>query len=141
MRTHLALSLVMLSGLILHCQTPGDSPSDRRAAAERYARVADLKRVMDSMVTEMAKTVPPDRRDAFTGYMAKAFDMSMFKGQVIDVMVKHFTTKELNALAAFYGSPEGMSILKKIGSYMADMLPVVHQAVVKAAADFKSSQK
>ena len=141
MRTRLGLSFLLLSGMVLYCQTPGDSPADRRAAAQRYAHVTNLKKVMDSTIAEVAKTLPPDQRDAFIAYMAKAFDADTLQKQVTDIMVRHFTTKELNALAAFYGSPEGVSITNKMPAYMADMMPVIQNGVVKAAAGYKPSQK
>jgi hypothetical protein len=49
-------------------------------------------------------------------------------------MVKNFTTEELKALADFYGSPIGKAAMKKIGPYMADVMPIVQAEVMKAMA-------
>ena len=37
------------------------------------------------------------------------------------------TALALVALAAFYGSPEGRSITKKFGAYMADVMPAIQE--------------
>jgi hypothetical protein len=47
-------------------------------------------------------------------------------------MIKRFTLAEIDALSKFYGSPEGKSIIKKFGSYMADMMPVIQSETMKA---------
>ncbi len=47
-------------------------------------------------------------------------------------MIKHFTADELNALADFYGSKHGASVMKKFGIYMADVLPSIQAEVQRA---------
>jgi len=38
----------------------------------------------------------------------------------------------LNALADFYESPEGNSAMKKMGEYMADVMPTLQEEMVRA---------
>ena len=55
-------------------------------------------------------------------------------------LVKNFTVGELNAMTAFYGSPEGQSASKKFGPYMAGIMPQIQQEV-KKAMDEKQKQE
>ncbi|HUQ08876.1 MAG TPA: DUF2059 domain-containing protein, partial [Steroidobacteraceae bacterium] len=55
-------------------------------------------------------------------------------------MVKYFTTRELDAMAKFYGSPEGKSSLEKFGPYMADVMPMI-QAEMQHAMEAAQAEK
>jgi len=55
-------------------------------------------------------------------------------------MVKHFTTRELSAMADFYGSPEGKSALEKFGPYMGDIMPML-QAEMQHAVEAAQAEK
>ena len=50
----------------------------------------------------------------------------------LEGLVKNFTVGELNAMTAFYGSPEGKSASKKFGPYMMGVMPQIQQEVKKA---------
>jgi len=54
-------------------------------------------------------------------------------------MVRHFTVRELNALADFYGSPEGRSVMNKFGSYMADITPALQQEMLRAIKQYEDA--
>ncbi len=51
-----------------------------------------------------------------------------------ETMIKTFTADELAALADFYGSPVGISATKKMGAYMAEIMPVMQAEALKAVA-------
>ena len=48
-------------------------------------------------------------------------------------MVEFFTADELDALADFYGSQLGRSIIKKFPKYMAAVMPTMNAHVVQAS--------
>jgi hypothetical protein len=58
-----------------------------------------------------------------------------------DAMIKHFTTDELKALADFYGSPVGKSVMQKFGAYMAELMPTMQAEIVKAQAKANQSPR
>lgn len=94
-------------------------------AAERYAEVSDLPAMLRSAVNNMAVSMPLDQAEIFKDFMNNSLDVKAFERLIVDAMVRHFTIAELNALADFYGSPEGRSILKKFGPYLADANQVI----------------
>ncbi len=50
-------------------------------------------------------------------------------------MVRTFTARELDALANFYGSPEGQSALAKFGQYMAALMPTMNEEMSRASKE------
>jgi hypothetical protein len=139
------LSLVILfSGMTFASGDPsGDSAETRHLAAERYLQVADLGKLLGDVTDQMARTIPEDKRDQFKVLMKKHVRVDVLRDAMMASMVKNFTTRELNALANFYGSPEGRSAMAKIGSYMADLMPAIQAEMrhaveeSRAAGEFK----
>jgi len=62
------------------------------------------------------------------------------KEATLITMVKHFTTRELDAMANFYGLPEGKSALAKCGPYMADVMPMI-QSEIQHAMEAAQAEK
>ena len=114
-----------------------DTPETRRKEAERYLQVSPPKALFEDMADKMAANIPADQRDQFKKLMTTEVDIAALSKAMIDAMVKNFTTEELKALADFYGSPVGKSAMKKFGTYMADIMPVVQAEIMKAASKMK----
>jgi hypothetical protein len=111
-----------------------DTPQNRRREAERYMQATPPKELFADVAEQVAKTVPPERRQALKDAFTKYLDMDALTKAIKDAMVKNFTADELGALADFYGSPVGKSAMKKFGVYMADVMPALQAEMVKAAA-------
>jgi hypothetical protein len=111
-----------------------DTPQSRSQEADRYLAATPPAELLGSLVTQMAKNVPADQRQAFIDTMSKNFDMVALTQSMKTAMVKDFTTEELKALADFYGSPVAKSAMGKIGTYMADVMPAIQAEVMKAVA-------
>ena len=109
-----------------------DSEADRVAAARRYIEVAQMGKITDDTVTELAKTFPAEQRDQFLEFMRNAVRPEVLEQAAMASMVKVFTAEELNALADFFGSPVGRSAMGKFGIYMADLMPVIQQEMFRA---------
>jgi len=126
-------SLLLLSLFIpaLHALA-ADSEEERIAAARRYLGVAQMSKITDDTVTELAKAVPVEQRDAFLAFMRNAVRPEVLEQAAMASMVKVFTAEELNALADFFGSPVGKSAMGKFGVYMADVMPVIQQEMFRA---------
>ncbi len=126
-------ALLLLSLLIarLHAAA-SDSEEERVAAARRYLDVAQMRKITDDTVNELAKTFPADQRDKFLEFMRDAVRPEVLEQTAMASMVKIFTAEELNALADFFGSPVGRSAMGKFGVYMADVMPVIQQEMFRA---------
>ena len=55
-------------------------------------------------------------------------------------MIRTFTADELNALADFYGSKNGSSVMLKFGTYMSEVMPAIQQEVQRGLQEIKNTQ-
>ena len=76
--------------------------------------------------------MPEERREEFKKALVKVVKAERLENITLEALVKHFTVKEIDALAAFYGSPEGRSITKKFGAYLADVMPAIQEELAGA---------
>jgi len=118
-----------------------DTATSRREAAERYAQVSDLPRMFEDMTENLALTLPQEKREGFKKLMTKHVRVEAVKDAMVAAMVKHFTTRELSALADFYGSPEGRSAMSKFGAYMVDVMPAMQAELRRAVAESQAESK
>ena len=109
-----------------------DSEQERVAAARRYIAVAQMAKITDDTVNELAKGFPGEQREKFVAFMHDAVRPEVLEQAAMASMIKVFTAEELNALADFFGSPLGRSAMDKFGLYMADIMPVIQQEMLRA---------
>ena len=118
-----------------------DTHGNRLVAARSYLEIASMKDMMRDMIVETAKNLPDNIRQPYIQYMTKTMRVEVLESIALASMAKHFTLKELNALAAFYGSPEGRSAMKKFGAYMGDVMPVIQQELIRAQQQVETEFK
>jgi hypothetical protein len=73
--------------------------------------------------------------------MADMVDGERLRAIALDKMIAVFSVEELNALAAFYGSPVGQSIVTKFPVYMAEVMPVIQLELTQAARKLKDRSR
>ncbi|MEM9479132.1 MAG: DUF2059 domain-containing protein [Verrucomicrobiota bacterium] len=117
-----------------------DTPENRKVQADRYLKATPPEEMFADMAEQMAKGFPEDERESFKSLLTKHLDIPALSQAMKDSMVKHFTAKELKALADFYGSEVGKSAMKKFGVYMADVMPAIQGEVMKAQAKASEEQ-
>ena len=118
-----------------------DTYGNRLVAAEKYLAVAPMKDMMRDMIVETAKNLPENIRQPYIQYMTKFIRVEVMERAALASMARHFTVKELDALAAFYGSSEGRSAMKKFGVYMADVMPVIQQEIINSQKQVEAEFK
>lgn len=109
-----------------------DTPENRVKQAERYLEATPPKDLLGNIAENMAKNLPSDQQQQFIDIFTRHIDMAALEKAMKEVMVRHFTADELNALADFYGSPVGKSAMQKVGPYMAELTPKIQAEVMKA---------
>lgn len=109
-----------------------DSHGTRLAAAQHYLEIVSMKDMVRDMISESAKNLPENVQLSLAQLMTKVIRVDVMERTALASMAQHFTVKEINALADFYGSPEGRSAMKKFGAYMADVMPVIQQEMLRA---------
>jgi hypothetical protein len=126
-------SLVAVQLLLATDGHAQDDLASRRTAAERYEATMPITKLMKESIEQMALSLPADQRSAFVSLMTDMVDGERLRAIALHKMIAVFSAEELNALAAFYGSPVGQSIVTKFPVYMAEVMPVIQLELTQAA--------
>jgi hypothetical protein len=116
---------------------PASAQSDRRSAAEAYARVVDYPLLIEKAATQKAADLPASEREAFIEFITKEVDFDMTRFYAISAMVDLFEASELQALASFAATPQGRSALAKLPALGAILNPIVERQIEDAERDFR----
>ncbi len=126
----LALALVLLN-------IPASAQSDRRAAAEAYARVVDYRLLIEKAATRRAADIPAAEQEAFLKFIMREVDFDMTRFYAISAMVDLFEASELKALAAFAATPNGRSALAKLPALGTILNPIIERQIEDAERRFR----
>jgi hypothetical protein len=116
---------------------PASAQSDRRSAAEAYARVVDYRLLIEKAATRRAAELPASEQEAFIEFVTDEVDVDMTRFYAISAMVDLFEASELEALSSFAATPEGRSALAKLPALGAILNPIVERQIEDAARDFR----
>lgn len=109
-----------------------DTPENRTAAAKQFMEAMPPKGMLQGLASRVTPNLPEKDRKAFVEVMNSPDIETAASRITMEGLVKNFTVGELNAMVAFYGSPDGQSAYKKFGPYMAGIMPQIQQEVKKA---------
>ena len=124
--------LLALTGSAFASDVLSDTPENRAKVVDEYLRAIPVKDLLDDMTEKLAATVPENNREAFKSMLTKHFDLDALVAAEKQSLAKIFTVGELRATIAYQSTPEGKSSMKKMGAYIADLMPVVQAELVKA---------
>jgi hypothetical protein len=130
---------VLISSLVAACGQPSapasleDTPENRSAQIERYFASTPPEALVKDMLSKMTARMPDDKRTVFVERITAHLDMPKMRTIMHDAMSKNFTADELRALADFYGSALGKSVMAKFGTYMQEAMPQIQQEFIAAA--------
>lgn len=110
------------------------------AAAERLLEVQAPKEMLEDIAKKISVTLPPDQRQSYVDAMTEPAFVERFKVAARDALSKHFTVKELDALAEFYQRPVARSAMAKMGDYMASLMPFIQAELIGIASKLQQSQ-
>jgi hypothetical protein len=117
-----------------------DNQENRTVVAKRYLEVMPPKEMLQGVATRVEPNLPEKDRKVFMEVMnSQDIEKAAYR-LTLDALVKHFTVAELNAMLAFYGSPDGQSASKKFDTYMRELIPQI-QLEVKKAITMKEAQQ
>jgi hypothetical protein len=111
--------------------------SDRRSAAEAYARVVDYPLLIEKAATRRAAELPAAEREAFIEFVTEKVDFDMTRFYAISAMVDLFEASELQALASFAATPQGRSALAKLPALGAVLNPIIERQIADAERRFR----
>ncbi len=102
----------------------GDTRDNRIASARRYVEAFPIKKVcedsLQALDESMQGQLPATQRSKIESAMLDPDRLQRLEDKLVSTLARHFTLGEINAMADFYSSPHGSSIVNKLGPYMAD---------------------
>jgi hypothetical protein len=137
-------SLTLIVAIQLLISTNAHSQEDlasRRAAAERYEATMPVAKMLEESVEQIALSLPDDQRATFVAQMLRVIDGQQLRSRVLEKMIEVFSADELDALATFYGSAVGQSVVAKFPVYMAEMMPLIQLELARAAGELKERSR
>lgn len=137
-------SLTLIVAIQLLISTNAHSQEDlasRRAAAERYEATMPVAKMLEESVEQIALSLPDDQRATFVAQMLRVIDGQQLRSMVLEKMIEVFSADELDALATFYGSAVGQSVVAKFPVYMAEMMPLIQLELARAAGELKERSR
>lgn len=137
----LTIVIAMSLSAPLFASDQDDNREVRLKAANRYLNVAPMSKMVNDSIHEMSQRLPPDKKDEFIKLMDMTMRVDSLEKIAIESMVNIFTAKELNALADFYGSEVGKSVISKFGVYMAEVMPAMQQEFQRALKELQEEGK
>ena len=124
--------LLALTGSAFANDVLSDTPENRAKLVDEYLSAVPIKDLVDDITEKVAATVPENSREAFKSMLTKHLDLDALVAAEKQSLAKIFTVGELKAMIAYYSTPEGKSSMKKMGAYMADLMPVIQAELKKA---------
>ncbi|AGH97390.1 DUF2059 domain-containing protein [Micavibrio aeruginosavorus] len=125
------LSLSVLA--IMLATTPAMAQTaETTAAAKRYVDAVPSQKMVDEMLDQFKSNDQINLTESDIAAIRGAVNAANLDAVMIDAMAKHFTVDEINALADFYTSATGKSIMKKMPAYMNEVMPTIQKAVMDA---------
>jgi hypothetical protein len=130
----LILVLLIVAACTQSAKSLPDNPENRTVVAKQYLEVMSPKEMLQGVASRVMPTLPEANRKVFMEVMNSPEIEKAASRIMLDSLVKNFTVPELNAMLAFYSSPEGQSAWKKFSTYMSEIMPPIQQEVRKAIA-------
>jgi hypothetical protein len=138
MRLGVLGTLALLLAVGVQAAEIDDTPATRMAAAHKYLAATDFVTLMDGSIRAGMRGAPDDKKEELFALAKRHIDYERIENICLGAMVKNFTTKELDAMAAFYGSPEGRSAMAKLPAYLGDIMPVLQAEIQRTLAEIKA---
>jgi len=111
-----------------------DNPENRTTVAKRYLEAMPAKDMLQAIASRAVQGFPEKERKPFMAIMGSPDIEKAANRLMLDGLVKNFTLGELDAMVAFYGSPEGKSAVKKFGPLMTEVMPQIQLIVRQGLA-------
>jgi hypothetical protein len=130
-----AIIILLVVGVPASSWALDDTPGNRAEQAERYLSAIPSREMMINILEPVAQMMKPYERRKLFDIMA-SHDFADFERGMKTAMIKIYSADELQALADFYGSEVGKSLLKKAGRYEAELAPLKEAEMAKARKEF-----
>lgn len=127
--------ILTLLALTIFLAAPAFAANERDTKAaliNEYFSYIPMKPMMAEMAQEMSKQLPAEKRQQFIDVMTKRVRVEVLENAARQSLAKHLTVGELRLFVDFIKQPEARSAMGKMKYYMADLMPVLQQEMMRA---------
>jgi len=135
-----ALAIVVMLMIFASSYAIDDTPENRQAQVKRYLEAVPPDDLFADMSKSLAMNFPPSERADLRRFMEEVVDIDAITDAMVASMVKHFTADEIAAIADLYESDVGQSAMKKMGVYMAEVMPVIEAEIMRAVGELQKEK-
>jgi len=114
---------------------PKDIVENRKTAAEHYQAVEKLEERFAEAVQAQAQEMPTGLHEMIFTRITQNIRIEKLKSAQLELLVKYFTVKELEALRRFCETPEGASLQKKLAKLEEEFQPQVATEALHAVQE------
>lgn len=109
--------------------------------AKKYSTLAPLQDAINKSIEELVLQVPMDNRVLLKSTLERNIKIDQLESVSEMAMVDVFTLNELEALVAFYETPEGRAIKDKMPLYQSRLEPIITQMIRDAVESYDNQVK
>ena len=110
-----------------------DDAADKVVLAKEYSKLVPVDQDVDKTIEQLALQVPVAQRVQFKSILKQTIKPEKLQTVSELALVDLFTKDELEAMIAFYKTPEGQSIKDKMPEYQNRLQPVLSAMIQEAA--------
>lgn len=118
-----------------------DTVEERTKAATAYEKLVPVKDIVDGYFDGFKENPKIHAPDEDIEKMRAIYDYETTRLTQIQMLVKHFTLEELEAMIAFYSAPAGQSAMKKMPLFVNEFMPSIHSTVMAAVQKISLEKK
>ncbi len=134
------LTAILFGSIAFSALALDDSKENREFQAKRYMASQSSEEMLKDMSKSMAMNLPPEQRKDFRNMILNYVDIAVIDEVAQGALVKYFTADELASLADYYSTPLAKSATKKMGSYMAELMPSIQAEFLKAFGEMEKEK-
>ncbi len=109
--------------------------------AKQYTKLIPVADEVKATIDALAIQIPMDKRVIFRSVLERTIDVEQLESVSEMAMAEVFTVDELEALIAFYSTPEGLATRQKMPEYQSRISPVLEKMVTEAVETFQKQAK
>jgi hypothetical protein len=133
------LALLASLALVVHAEPPSDGDVNRLLAAsraqmqrEQFSQVAAGRQLTPAQQTQLQQVQERTRQT-----LTQAMSWSQMRPMYVDLYKRTFTREEVIAMAEFYESPAGQSLLDKTPQLMRNVMGAIQQKMAPLIANLQ----
>ena len=131
------LTAILFCSIAFSALALDDSKENREFQAKRYMASQPSEEMLKDMSKSMSMNLPPEQRKDFRVMILNYVDIAVIDEVSHRALVKYFTADELASLADYYSTPLAKSATKKMGSYMAELMPSIQAEFLQAFGEME----